>query len=86
MDEEEMVGGWVTVKPGRYRYSIDWHEAVVVKTVIWEYLATETRWERQANTLCLGYSKTYTEKDILQFLDQLKQIEDRFTLSCHDLT
>jgi hypothetical protein len=46
MDEEEMVGGWVTVKPGRYRYSIDWHEAVVVKTVIWEYLATETRWER----------------------------------------
>lgn len=45
-DEEAMVGGWITVEPGRYRYSIDWTEAVTVKTVIWEYLATETRWER----------------------------------------
>lgn len=46
LDEEAMVGGWVTVEPGRYRYSIDWSDAVTVKTVIWEYLATETRWER----------------------------------------
>lgn len=45
-DEEVMVGGWITVEPGRYRYSIDWSDAVTVKTVIWEYLATETRWER----------------------------------------
>lgn len=45
-DEEAVVGGWVIVEPGRYRYSIDWSSAVTVKTVIWEYLATETRWER----------------------------------------
>ena len=46
LDEETMVGGWITVEPGRYRYSINWSDAVTVKTVIWEYLATETRWER----------------------------------------
>ena len=46
LDEEAMVGGWITVEPGRYRYSIDWSDAVTVKTVIWDYLATETRWER----------------------------------------
>lgn len=46
LDEEAMVGGWITVEPGRYRYSIDWSGTVTVKTVIWEYLATETRWER----------------------------------------
>ena len=45
LDDEAMVGGWITVEPGRYRYSIDWSDAVTVKTVIWEYLATETRWE-----------------------------------------
>lgn len=46
LDEEATVGGWITVEPGRYRYSIDWSDAVTVKTVIWEYLATETRWAR----------------------------------------
>ncbi|MBX3445343.1 MAG: hypothetical protein KF765_01205 [Parvibaculaceae bacterium] len=46
LDEEAMVGGWMTVEAGRYRYSIDWSDAITVKTVIWEYLATETRWER----------------------------------------
>lgn len=46
LDEEAMVGGWITVEPGRYRYSVDWSDGVTVKTVIWEYLATETRWER----------------------------------------
>jgi len=45
-DEETMVGDWVIVEPGRYRYSIDWSGAITVKTVIWEYLATETVWER----------------------------------------
>lgn len=45
-DESAMVGGWITVEPGRYRYSIDWYGGVTVKTVLWEYLATETRWER----------------------------------------
>lgn len=46
LDEEAMVGGWITVEADRYRYSIDWSNGVTVKTVIWEYLATETRWER----------------------------------------
>lgn len=46
LEEETMVGGWITVEPDRYRYSVDWSGAVTVKTVIWEYLATETRWER----------------------------------------
>lgn len=46
LDGEVMVGGWITVEAGRYRYSIDWSDAVTVKTVIWEYLATEARWER----------------------------------------
>lgn len=46
LDEEAMVGGWITVEPGRYRYSIDWSADVTVKTVVWEYLATETRWEQ----------------------------------------
>ena len=41
-----MVGGWIIVEPGRYRYAIDWSDAITVKSVIWEYLATETRWER----------------------------------------
>lgn len=45
-NEETIVGGWITVERGHYRYSIDWSDAVTVKTVIWEYLATETRWER----------------------------------------
>ncbi len=45
-DQEAMVGGWITVEPGRYRYAIDWSDAVTVKTVIWDYLATETSWKR----------------------------------------
>jgi hypothetical protein len=44
-DGPEVIGGWVVVEPGRYRYSIDWSSGVTVRTVIWEYLATETCWE-----------------------------------------
>lgn len=46
LDGEVSVGGWIVVEPGRYRYSIDWSDKINVRTVIWEYLATETRWER----------------------------------------
>lgn len=46
LNDRAMVGGWITVEPGRYRYAIDWSDAVTIKTVIWEYLATETRWDR----------------------------------------
>ncbi|MEH3091302.1 MAG: hypothetical protein PGN20_04475 [Agrobacterium cavarae] len=48
LDQGAMTGGWITVEPGRYRYAIDWSNAMTVKTVIWEYLATETRWDRNA--------------------------------------
>lgn len=37
-------GGWIVVEPGRYRYSVDWSQCVTVRTVIWEYMATETSW------------------------------------------
>lgn len=40
----DMVGGWVIVEHERYRFAIDWFGDITVKTVIWEYLATETRW------------------------------------------
>jgi hypothetical protein len=42
---EAMIGGWIVVEPGRYRYSVDWSDGVTIRTVIWDYLATETRWE-----------------------------------------
>ncbi len=41
-----LAGGWIEVEPNRYRYAVDWSGGVIVRTVIWEYLATETRWER----------------------------------------
>lgn len=44
LNGEARTGGWITVEPDRYRYAIDWSGPVQVKTVIWEYLATETRW------------------------------------------
>ena len=46
VDGEAMAGGWIVVEPGRYRYSIDWSDGVSVRTVVWEYLASETRWDR----------------------------------------
>ena len=38
------AGGWIDVEPGRYRYAIDWTNGTTVRTVIWDYLATETHW------------------------------------------
>lgn len=46
VEGEAMVGGWILVEPGRYRYSVDWSDSVTVRTVLWDYLATETRWDR----------------------------------------
>ena len=39
-----LAGGWVVVEKGRYRYAVDWSRGIRVRTVIWEYLATETYW------------------------------------------
>jgi hypothetical protein len=41
---EGLDGPWLEVEAGRYRYCVDWGDGVTVRTVIWEYLATETRW------------------------------------------
>jgi hypothetical protein len=46
VDRDALIGGWIVVEPGRYRYSVDWSDGVTVRTVIWEYLATETRWDQ----------------------------------------
>ena len=45
VDGVGMAGGWVEVEEGRYRYALDWSSGVTVRTVIWEYLATETHWD-----------------------------------------
>lgn len=39
------AGGWIDVEPTRYRYAVDWGAGVTVRTVIWNYLATEVRWD-----------------------------------------
>lgn len=44
LDDEAALGGWIVVEPGRYRYAVDWSAGITVRTVIWEYLATETCW------------------------------------------
>ncbi len=41
----DTVDGWIVVEEGKYRYFVDWSSCVTVRTVIWEYLATETIWE-----------------------------------------
>ncbi|WP_313553199.1 hypothetical protein [Brevundimonas sp.] len=37
--------GWVVVQPGVYRYAVIQDGGIVVKSVIRDYLATETRWD-----------------------------------------
>ena len=39
-----LIGGWAEVEEGWYRYAVDWSSGITVRTVIWEYLATETYW------------------------------------------
>lgn len=38
-------GPWITVQPGRYRYSVDQLGGVIVRIVIGEYLACHIEWE-----------------------------------------
>ena len=38
------AGGWIEVEKDRYRYLVDWSNGLSVRTIIWEYLATETHW------------------------------------------
>jgi hypothetical protein len=40
----DMVGSWIIVQPEHYRYSLEEDDGIVVRSVIWNYLATEVRW------------------------------------------
>ena len=44
IEGQGLEGGWVEVETGRYRYAVDWTNGVTVRTIIWDYLATETTW------------------------------------------
>lgn len=37
--------GWITVQPGRYRYSVTANGGVTVRMVLSEYLAGEVIWK-----------------------------------------
>lgn len=41
----DMEGDWVVVQDGTYRYAVDDAEGLRVRSVIWEYLATEVHWK-----------------------------------------
>lgn len=41
----DMDGGWVVVQDDTYRYAVDDTEGLRVRSVMWEYLATEVHWE-----------------------------------------
>jgi hypothetical protein len=43
---QDMVGSWVVVQDGVYRYSVEQQGRLLVKSVLLEYLATEVYWER----------------------------------------
>jgi hypothetical protein len=42
---DDMVGHWVVVQEGTYRYSVQQNGGIQVRSVLSEYLATEVRWE-----------------------------------------
>ena len=44
VDGVGLAGGWIEVEQDRYRYAVDWSSGVLVRSVIWDYLATETYW------------------------------------------
>jgi hypothetical protein len=41
---QDLAGSWVTVQDGIYRYAVAQHGVVLVKSVLFEYLATEVFW------------------------------------------
>jgi hypothetical protein len=42
---EDMAGQWVVVQEGVYRYSVQQDGGLRVRSVLFEYLATEVQWE-----------------------------------------
>lgn len=45
LNGEGIVGGWIEVEEQRYSYAVDWSGGMTVRTVIWDYLASEVHWE-----------------------------------------
>ncbi len=41
---QDMVGSWIIVQEGTYRYQVNWDSGVRIRSVIFGYLATEVRW------------------------------------------
>lgn len=41
---QDMYGGWVIVQPGIYRYLADSGQGVLIRSVLYDYLATEVYW------------------------------------------
>ncbi len=41
---EDIVGGWIVIQPGIYRYAVLQDDGIVVRSVIRDQIATETRW------------------------------------------
>lgn len=41
---QDMAGGWVVVQPGVYRYAVFQEGAIMVRSVLREYIATEVFW------------------------------------------
>jgi hypothetical protein len=41
---QDLAGPWVTVQDGIYRYAVAQQGVVLVKSVLFEYLATEVFW------------------------------------------
>ena len=41
---QDLLGEWVIVQDGVYRYSVVQQGVMLVRTVLFEYLATETYW------------------------------------------
>src|ERR1700676_1694478 len=44
MSGQDLDGPWVIVQDGTYRYSVAQHGGLVVRSVLYEYLATEVQW------------------------------------------
>ncbi|MER8549919.1 hypothetical protein [Mesorhizobium sp. M0684] len=42
---QDMDGDWVVVQDGTYRYAVDDAEGLRVRSIMWEFLATDVHWE-----------------------------------------
>lgn len=45
LTEQDLENGWVVVQDGIYRYCAAHEDGILIRSVLFEYLATEVRWE-----------------------------------------